>query len=82
MENFSYIEIDDGDPEHTHLWVSVNDTNGCMIELIDQYVLEDRLRAYSVAWRLSDLLKLPMKLKTSPFEDPRPIDRAELAKRA
>ena len=61
-----YVEIDDGDPEGTHLWVSVNDEYFSMIELIDQFTIDERDRAYRVASRLSNLLNIPMKLKEGP----------------
>ena len=33
-----------------------------LIELIEQYPLEERVRAYAMARRLADLLDLPLKL--------------------
>jgi hypothetical protein len=82
MNDFSYVEIDDGDPEGTHLWVSVNDEYFSMIELIDQFTIDERDRAYRVASRLSNLLKIPMKLKEGPFDTPRTISAADFPKRA
>jgi hypothetical protein len=43
---------------------------GGMIELIDQFEIKERDRAYRVALRVSTLLKIPMKLKKGPFDDP------------
>jgi hypothetical protein len=37
-----------------------------MIELIDQFTIDERDRAYRVASRLSNLLNIPMKLKEGP----------------
>ena len=74
---FGYVEIDDGDAEHTHLWVTVNDDDGCVLEIIEQYPIEERDRAYRMALRLAALLKLPIKLKEGPFDDPRPIEASD-----
>ena len=70
---FGHVEIDDGDAEHTHLWVTVNDDDGCVLEIIEQYPIEERDRAY----RMAALLKLPIKLKEGPFDDPRPIEASD-----
>jgi hypothetical protein len=55
LENASYVEIDDADPEGTHLWVTVNDADGSVIELIEQYPLANRVGAYAMARRLAKL---------------------------
>ena len=62
LKEASYVEIDDADTERTHLWIRVNDADGNMIELIEQYPLEERVRAYAMARRLADLLDLPLEL--------------------
>jgi hypothetical protein len=46
----------------TPLWVTVNATDGTVIEIIEQYPLEERERAYAMARRLAGLLDLPLKL--------------------
>jgi hypothetical protein len=62
---------------------SVNDEYFSMIELIDQFTIDERERAYRVASRLSNLLKIPMKLKEGPFDNtPRTISAAGFPKRA
>ena len=73
----SYVEIDDADPEGTHLWVTVNDADGSMIEMIEQYPLEERVRAYAMARRLAELLDLPLKLLKSRDREARPITDAD-----
>ena len=69
---YSYVEIDDADMERTHLWVTVNGVDGEMIELIEQYPVEQRESAYAMARRLAGLLDLPLKLR-------KPRSRASLA---
>ena len=34
LKDVSYVEIDDADEERTHLWVTVNDADGAVIEII------------------------------------------------
>ena len=48
-----HVEIDDADMERTHLWVTVNGVDGEMIELIEQYPVEERESAYAMARRLA-----------------------------
>ena len=63
LKDVSYVEIDDADEERTHLLVTVNDADGAVIEIIiEQYPLEERVRAHAMARRLSGLLGLPLKL--------------------
>jgi len=68
-----YIEIDDADAEHTHLWVTVNGADGSVIELIEQYPIADRERAFALARRMADLLDLPVKLLKDRDEPAQPI---------
>ena len=49
LKGASYTEIDDADTEHTHLWVTVNDADGTVIEIIEQCPLEERERAFAMA---------------------------------
>jgi hypothetical protein len=72
-----YIEIDDADVEHTHLWVQINGADDEMIELIEQYPVEERVRAYAMARRLANLLDLPLKLLDSPDGEVRPIEASD-----
>ena len=37
---FAYVETDDADIEHTHLWVSIMDHDGGTIEIIEWYPIE------------------------------------------
>ena len=69
---YSYVEIDDADMERTHLWVTVNGVDGEMIELIEQYPVEQRESAYAMARRLADLL-LP--LRKDRDREPHSLDR-------
>ena len=73
----SYIEIDDADTEHTHLWVTVNDTDGAVLEIIEQYPLEERVRAYAMARRLANLVGLPLKVLKDRDREARPITEAD-----
>ena len=75
--DFSYVEIDDADTERTHLRVTVNDADGGVIEIIEQYPIEERVRAYGMAQRLADLLDLPVKLVDSPEREARPITASD-----
>jgi hypothetical protein len=71
---YSYVEIDDADMERTHLWVTVNGVDGEMIELIEQYPVEQRESAYVMTRRLADLLDLPLKLCKDRNREPRSLD--------
>jgi hypothetical protein len=71
---FSYVEIDDTDMESTHLWVTVNDADGGVIEIIEQCPIENRIAAYAMARRLADLLDLPLKLCEDRDREPRSLD--------
>jgi len=72
---YSYVEIDDADMERTHLWVTVNGVDGEMIELIEQYPVEQRESAYAMARRLAGLLELPVKLRKHRDREPHLLDR-------
>ena len=71
---YSYVEIDDADMERTHLWVTVNGVDGEMIELIEQYPVEQRESAYAMARRLAALLDLPLKLRKDRDREPHLLD--------
>ena len=71
----SYIEIDDADTEHTHLWVTVNDADGAVLEIIE-HPLEERVRAYAMARRLANLVGLPLKVLKDRDREARPITEA------
>jgi hypothetical protein len=71
---FSYVKIDDTDMESTHLWVTVNGADGRVIEIIEQYPIENRIGAYAMARRLADLLDLPLKLCKDRDREPRSLD--------
>ena len=75
MSNFSHIEIDNSDTEHTHLWVSVIDADN-EIAFIEQFAIDERDRAFRLASKLTHLLKIPAKLKESPELEAEPIDAA------
>ena len=77
LKGVSYIEIDDADTEHTHLWVTVNDTDGAVLEIIEQYPLEERVRAYAMARRLANLVGLPLKVLKDRDREARPITEAD-----
>jgi hypothetical protein len=62
------------DSERTHLWVTVNGVDGEMIELIEQYPVEQRERAYVMTRRLADLLDLPLKLCKDRDREPHLLD--------
>ena len=72
---YSYVEIDDADMERTHLWVTVNDADGGVIEIIEQYPIENRIGAYAMARRLAKLLDLPLKLRKDRDREPHLLDR-------
>lgn len=57
--------------------VTVNDANGVMIELIEQYSLENRVGAYAMARRLADLLDLPLKLLKDRDGEAWPVNAAD-----
>ena len=76
LKGVSY-EIDDADEERTHLWVTVNDADGAVIEIIEQYPLEERERAYAMARRLANLLDLPLKLLQDRDREAQPITDAD-----
>ena len=61
--------------ERTHLWVTVNGVDGEMIELIEQYPVEQRESAYAMARRLAGLLDLPLKLRKDRDREPHLLDR-------
>jgi hypothetical protein len=63
--------------EHTHLWVQINSADDEMIELIEQYPIEERERAYAMARRLAKLLDLPLKLLKDAGGEARPISDAD-----
>jgi hypothetical protein len=69
-EYANYIEIDDADVERSHLWVSIMDADGGLIELIEQYPTAERGRAIAMARRLSRVLNLPLKLKQDRKQPP------------
>ena len=77
LEKASYIDIDDTDPEPTHLWVTVNDADGAVIEIIEQYPLKQRVGAFAMARRLANLLNLPLKLREDWDREARPITDAD-----
>lgn len=74
LQNAAYVEIDDADTERTHLWVTVNDADGTVIEIIEQYPVDGRESAYAMARRLANLLEIPLKLREDRDIDPQPID--------
>jgi hypothetical protein len=74
---FGYVEIDDADMEHTHLWVTANGADGRVIEIIEQYPIENRISAYAMARRLAKLLDLPLKLLKDPGGEARPISPSD-----
>jgi len=67
---YSYVEIDDADMERT----TVNGVDGEMIELIEQYPVEQRESAYAMARRLAGLLELPVKLRKDRDREPHLLD--------
>ena len=73
MSNFSHVEIDDADMEHTHLWVSVIDTSN-EIQFIEEFPIQERGRAFRLASKLAHLLNLQTRLKDSPELEAEPID--------
>ena len=77
LKGASYVEIDDADTERARLWVTVNDADGVVIEIIEQYPLENRVGAYAMARRLADLLDLPLKLLKDRDGGARPITDAD-----
>ena len=60
--------------ELTHLWVTVKGVDGEMIELIEQYPVEQRESAYAMARRLAGLLDLPLKLCEDRDREPHSLD--------
>jgi hypothetical protein len=75
--DFSYVEIDDTDMESIHLWVTVNDADGGVIEIIEQYPIEERVGAHAMARRLAKLLDLPLKLLKDRDREARPITASD-----
>jgi hypothetical protein len=57
--------------------VTVNDADGGVIEIIEQYPIENRIGAYAMARRLAGLLDLPLKLVDSPELEARPIEPSD-----
>ncbi|HEX3412873.1 MAG TPA: hypothetical protein VHT00_14230 [Stellaceae bacterium] len=76
LPHANYVEIDDTDPEHTHLWVTVNAADGSVIEIIEQYPLDNRVGAAAMARRLAGLLSLPLKQRNSADRDAELISAA------
>jgi hypothetical protein len=62
MGKHSHVEIDDADPESTHLWVELHNRDGTVDKIVGQYAREHRQHAYAMAKNLAEGLGLPVKI--------------------
>jgi hypothetical protein len=60
--------------------VTVNDADGGVIEIIEQYPIENRIAAYTMARRLAGLLDLPLKLRMDRDREPHLLDRRPITR--
>jgi hypothetical protein len=62
MSKHSHVQIDDSDPEGTHLWVQLHKPDGRVDQIVGQYPVEQRQQAHEMARNLARALNLPLKL--------------------
>jgi hypothetical protein len=56
VNKHSHVQIDETDPEGTHLWVELHNHDGTVDTIVGQYLKEHRQHAYAMAKNLADAI--------------------------